>query len=64
MTVRYGFDFIINNENNKLGKGSKKKYGEKYGLLPNPPRTPPPWFGLFYKKYKISTCFLATLKPF
>ena len=33
-----------------LGKGSKK--GEKYGLLPNLPRAPPPHpgFGLFLEK--------------
>ena len=32
-----------------LERGPRKKC-KKSGLLPNPPRIFPPWFGLFYKK--------------
>ena len=42
----------------QLREGFKKKIVEKYGLLPNPPRTPPPGLAFFPNKKFYSHFFL------
>ena len=41
-----------------LGKGAEKKMREKYGLLPNLPRTPPPRVWSFFQK-KLTPIFFV-----
>ena len=44
-----------------LGKVSKKHIGEKSGLLPNPPRTPPVWS--FSRRRKLTPIFFLEIRP-
>ena len=41
----------VDNEVWNVREGCRKKMREKYGLLPNPPRTPTPRFGLFPENF-------------
>ena len=61
--LRYCVSFII--EMLSLGKVAEKIPVKKSGLLPNPTRTPPPWFGIFYKKFqRIFWPFWSFFNPF
>ena len=48
----------VDNEVWNVREGCRKKMREKYGLLPNLPRTPPPWVWSFFQK-KLNPIFFV-----